>query len=135
MAELQNGTHALIDFQVLEQFQQTEHDSQQFNLRLIETTAVAIHEIAVIIHEHKNKSHGEDEIRSVTLWQTPPLVLDGPDYHEVVPYLPPHPTLFFHYQYLNHENFPAGLADAAGYWAEVCTHPWLPFLNRTCNLD
>lgn len=114
---------------MLEQFQATDPSSDQFNLRLIETTAVAIHEIAVLASEYKPKSHDEDEIRSVTLWKTPPIVIGGSDYHEILPHLPPHPTLFFHYQYLNHENFPAGLADAAGYWAEVSNPTCLPFVN------
>ena len=28
------------------------------------------------------------------------------------------PTLFFHCDYLDHEQYPNGLADIAGYWAE-----------------
>lgn len=110
---------SLTNVQVLEQLQATKPNSHQFNLRLIETTAVAIHEISVSLFEDKTKSHDEDEIRRFTLWQTPPTVLNDDGRQEVLPHPPPKPTLFYHCRYLNLENYPAGLADAAGYWAEV----------------
>lgn len=117
--------------QVLEQFQATEADSDQFNLRLIEITAVAIHEISVSLFEDKNKSHDEDEIHRVKMWQTPPTVINSDGRQEVLPHPPPKPILFYHYRYLNHENYPAGLADAAGYWAEVRIDIRLSFLVCT----
>lgn len=109
-----------IEQSVLEHFQATDPNSHQFNLRLIEITAVAIHEISLSLFEDKTKSHDDDEIRRVTLWQTPPIVLDDDDRQEVLPHPPAKPTLFYHYRYINFEGYPAGLADAAGYWAEVC---------------
>ena len=113
---------SLINVQVLEQFQATEPNSHLFNLRLIEITAVAIHEIAVLLFDDKNKSHDEDEIRRFTSWQTPPTIIDDEGRQEVLPHPPPKPTLFYHCLYLNFENYPGGLADVAGYWAEVCLH-------------
>lgn len=133
LLELRFAATALIKLiaQVLEQFQQTKHDSHQFNLRLIETTAVAIHEISVSVFENKEKSHEEDEISRVALWQTPPTVLNYDGRQEVLHHPPPKPTLFNHYRYNNHENYPAGLADIAGYWAEVCVQVWFSFLICT----
>lgn len=131
LLELRVAATSLINVQVLEQFQATDPDSDQFNLRLIEITAVAIHEIYVSLFEDKNKSHDEDEIHRVTMWQTPPTVINSDGRQEVLPHPPPKPILFYHYRYLNHENYPAGLADAAGYWAEVRIHIRLSFLICT----
>lgn len=122
---------SLINVQVLEQFQATEPDSDQFNLRLIEITAVAIHEISVSLFQEKPKPHDENEIHRVTTWQTPPTVINSDGRQEVLPHPPPKPILFYHYRYLNHENYPAGLADAAGYWAEVRIHIRLSLLICT----
>lgn len=133
LPEFQLVSTTLINFivQVLEQFQQTEHDSHQFNLRLIETTAVAIHEISVSLFRNKAKSHDEDEISRVALWQTPFTVLHSDGRLEVLHHPPPRPTLFNHYRYNNHENYPEGLAETSGYWAEVCVHVWSSFLICT----
>lgn len=122
LLELRVAATPLINVQVLEQFQATDPDSDQFNLRLIEITAVAIHEISVTLFGDKNKYHDEDEIHRVTMWQTPPTVINSDGRQEVLPHPPPKLILFYHYRYLNHENYPAGLADAAGYWAEVRIH-------------
>ncbi|POS80607.1 hypothetical protein DHEL01_v200989 [Diaporthe helianthi] len=106
--------------EVLEQFQATDPGSHHFNLRLVETTAVAIHEIAIWLFEAKPKSHDEDELRRVTLWQKTPTVVQAQDVPagEPLPPPPPKPTLFYHYQYFYHESYPARLGDMAGYWAE-----------------
>lgn len=117
--------------QVLEHFQATDPRSHHFNLRLVETAAVAIHEIAISLFEDKPKSHDEDEIRRVTLWQKAPIIVNRHDVPAGEPLPPPspEPTLFYHYRYLDHESYPAGLGDMAAYWAEVCIHIWLPFLS------
>lgn len=108
--------------QVLEQFQATQPGSHHFNLRLIETTVVVIHEIAISLFEDKTKSHDEDELRCVTLWRKDPIIVNRYDVPpgESLPPPSPEPTLFYHSQYLNHESYPAGLGDMAAYWAEVC---------------
>ncbi|KAG8164489.1 hypothetical protein KVR01_006407 [Diaporthe batatas] len=105
---------------VLEQFQATDPGSHNFNLRLVETTVVAIHEIAIELFEDRNKSHNEEELRRVTLWRMDPIIVNRYDVPpgEALPPPSPQPTLFFHSRYLDYENYPAGLGDMAAYWAE-----------------
>lgn len=116
---------------MLEQFQAADLGSHHFNLRLVEITVVAIHEIAILLFEDRTKSHNEDELRRVTLWRMDPIVVNRYDVPpgESLPPPSPEPTLFFHSQYLDHESYPAGLGDMAAYWAEVCINIWLPFLS------
>lgn len=42
----------------------------------------------------------------------------GPREPRLFEYLEPPPTLFCHGEYLDHQQYPHGLANVAGYWAE-----------------
>jgi hypothetical protein len=126
-----DGSHRANNGQVLEQFQATDPGNYHFNLRLIETTVVAIHEVAISLFEDKTKAHDEKEIRRVTLWRKDPIIVNKYDVPpgEPLPPPPPKPTLFYHRRYWYWENYPAGLGDMAAYWAEVCAPMWFPFLS------
>ncbi|KAK3332357.1 hypothetical protein B0T19DRAFT_482650 [Cercophora scortea] len=87
--------------------------SRAFKTRLIEMTAVAVHAIAVHLFKLGTSLHTDDGIAS---W-TPPNEEDSrywsknPDGAL--------PTLFYHHWYSNHEQYPDGIADMVGYWAEA----------------
>ena len=81
---------------------------------LIELVAFAIHQIAVHLFQQAPKLH-QGDIYSVVRWQAEPRW--DPLHREVIEPLEPHPTLFFHVGYMDHQ-YPNGLADVPGYWAE-----------------
>ncbi|KAG8158482.1 hypothetical protein KVR01_011604 [Diaporthe batatas] len=98
---------------LLENFNNTETGSDEFNLRLVEVVAASIHQLSVILYNKQDKCHVEAEIRSVTSWQRARRPSDTWTVH-----LAPWPTLFLNHEYLNYDQYPDGLADAAAYWAE-----------------
>ncbi|KAK3291671.1 uncharacterized protein B0H64DRAFT_330625 [Chaetomium fimeti] len=84
--------------------------SRAFQLRLIEMVAVAVHQLAVMLHKLGDlKQH--DEWKS---WK-PPNRYIGPDYS---PDPKPYPTLFVHCHFRAYPQYPDGVADMVGYWAE-----------------
>ncbi|KAI0485626.1 hypothetical protein F4859DRAFT_511820 [Xylaria cf. heliscus] len=83
--------------------------SRAFQTRLIEIIAVAIHQIAVQLFKSETGFHKNDEMTS---WQ-PPLDSTYWQTHKRMP-----PTLFRHTQYRDYDQYPDGLADGVGYWAE-----------------
>lgn len=90
--------------------------SKGFNLRLIELTACAVHGIAVILMQ-ADKIHDPSttrglDIDGVTSWEPERI----PTLHRV-PY-DPWPTLFMNPHFEVHEQYPNGIADIVGYWAE-----------------
>ncbi|KAB5549546.1 hypothetical protein GE09DRAFT_1174452 [Coniochaeta sp. 2T2.1] len=100
-------------------YQDSSVGSVQFNMRLVELVAIAIHQIAALLFNSQPKLHAGD-IDSVVFWKRVPgqdareagrRILDGPVFE-------PRPTLFFHIDYMDYEQYPDGLADVAGYWAE-----------------
>lgn len=79
-------------------------DSRASHLPLIELSARAVHRIAVLLFQlddtcHKNESHVGERPDNITR-------------------PPPYPTPFTLYSYRFSEQYPDGVADLAGYWAE-----------------
>ena len=80
-------------------------------MRLIELAAVAIHQIAVQLYELDTSLHKNDGIAS---WEPPK---DHPIFWFYNPDGAP-PTLFQHREYRFYDQYPDGVADGVGYWAE-----------------
>ena len=80
-------------------------------MRLIELVAVAIHQVAVQLYELGTSLHKDDSIVS---WKPP---RDHPIFWIYNPDGAP-PTLFQHRQYRYYDQYPDGIADGVGYWAE-----------------
>ncbi|KAK7425072.1 hypothetical protein QQZ08_008348 [Neonectria magnoliae] len=100
--------------EVLNAYQLSSPSSPSFNLRLIELTASAIHQIAVLLMQLNLRLHDPAtteglDVDHVTAWERP---LD--QWARVVPY----PTLFSQSHFIGHAQYPDGVADIAGYWAE-----------------
>ncbi|KAK3896976.1 hypothetical protein C8A05DRAFT_20170 [Staphylotrichum tortipilum] len=85
--------------------------SRGFKMRLIELVALAVHQIAAILFELDTSVHKDDP--------KPPLPpKSNKAYWMLYPKGPP-PTLFRHGWYQDHDQYPRGLADTVGYWAEA----------------
>ncbi|KAJ0124722.1 hypothetical protein J7T55_006063 [Diaporthe amygdali] len=111
----------LFDPKLIQAYQNANIGSKAFNTRLVELVAVALHQIAAYLFKRRDLySHDEDEIKRVTDYVMPrPLAAcdtdrEGAGWVDV----PPRPTLFNHAYYLDHDIYPEGIADIAGYWAE-----------------
>ncbi|KAM0328054.1 hypothetical protein ACHAQA_005456 [Verticillium albo-atrum] len=90
--------------------------SRAFNVRLLEMIAVAIHQIAVMLFKLDTSRHKHDNI---TEW-APPQTGTGYDMVFWAEFPDgPLPTLFYHPWYMDHEQYPNGAADLAGYWVEA----------------
>lgn len=88
-------------------------------MRLVELAAASIHQIAVLLFQSDTKLHDEDYIASVVSWKRETQWVDDEYGRHVCPeQLEPRPTLFYHVNYMDYEQYPHGLADVAGYWAE-----------------
>ncbi|KAI1877981.1 uncharacterized protein JN550_000163 [Neoarthrinium moseri] len=88
--------------------------TRAFGLRLIELTASALHQIAVLLLQldlcmHDRSTTRGLDIQFVTLWEP-----GQNPFARVVP----DPTLFAHPHFMAQEQYPDGLADVVGYWAE-----------------
>lgn len=87
--------------------------SKKFNLRLIELTACALHQIGVLLFQvdklHDPTTTQGLDIDDVTSWERPP---------DQWARTKPWPTLFMHLHFGAHEQYPNGIADIVGYWAE-----------------
>ncbi len=93
-------------------FQATRPGTREFNLRLVEAVVVACHQIAAALYQldggvHKHRVHQDwvEEARQQELLG-------------VRRHYPLMPTAFFHPTYRYHEQYPRGVADLVGYWAE-----------------
>ena len=117
---LLNTTFAVTNSdQVMQNYQNSAVGSRQFKLHLVELVAIVIHEIAVLLFQSDDKLHSKEHIHSVVSWKREPEYEgEGSRRRLVFRYLDPHPTLFYHVEYLDHDQYPSGLADIAGYWAE-----------------
>lgn len=85
-----------------------------WKLRLLELLAVAIHDIAATLWSLDDGVHKHAELEA---WRTSRLESGSLDENERVN-LPPH-TWFWHYDYEDHKQYPRGVADVVGYWAET----------------
>lgn len=92
--------------QAVHSYEDTVPRARQFNLRLIEMTALSIHEMAAHVSLRANNG--------INKFPPPPQppVPDG-----II--IPPHPpTDLFHQGYGRHTKYPHGVASMVGYWAE-----------------
>jgi hypothetical protein len=85
--------------------------SRAFNTRLVELIARAVHEIAIAICRADTSFHKEDSLAS---YQPP---RDKKIWWRHYPNGAP-PTLLFHRWYRDYQQYPEGVADGIGYWAE-----------------
>ncbi|KAK8859076.1 hypothetical protein PGQ11_009810 [Apiospora arundinis] len=99
------------DAKLLFEFQAASPGSRAFNVRLIELVAVALHQIAVVIYQLDENLHKND---SVNDWKPPESDKVFWNNHPDGPL----PILFQHAWYLAYDQYPDGVADMAGYWAE-----------------
>lgn len=83
-------------------------------MRLLELTAVALHQIGVLLFQLQLQLHDPRttrglDIESVTSWEP-----------EQIPFsrVVPDPTLFTKTRFTAQDQYPNGLADVVGYWAE-----------------
>lgn len=92
-------------------YQASAPGSATFNTRLIEMTAVAVHEVAAQLYSMQISHHAGDWIAT---WVPP----EDDDFWTWYPD-GAWPTLFRHYWYKDHEQYPSGVADVVGFWAEA----------------
>ncbi|KAJ2990395.1 hypothetical protein NUW58_g2425 [Xylaria curta] len=104
-----NITSLKFDSTLIHAYQNAPTNSPAFHTRLIEMIAVAVHQIAAQIFKSETGCHQDD---GTTTWQCPP----GSAYAEAHKSIPP--TLFIFHYYCYYEQYPDGVADGVGYWAE-----------------
>ncbi|KAH0438190.1 alcohol dehydrogenase [Colletotrichum camelliae] len=107
--EFDSGT-IHIDSKLINDYRAASLGSRAFKVRLIELVAIAVHQIAVQIFKLDTSLHKEDGIAS---WKPPKNDL----FWEFCPE-GAWPTLFRHEWYHDHDQYPNGIADMVGYWAE-----------------
>lgn len=86
--------------------------SRAFKLRLIEVIATVCHDLAALLHQ----KYDEGFHKGAHAWTIPPI----PSVHQIAPLtlqLPP--TVFYHGGYIASDQYPRGVADVVGYWAEA----------------
>ncbi|KAL2754229.1 hypothetical protein ACRALDRAFT_1063132 [Sodiomyces alcalophilus JCM 7366] len=90
-------------------YQRTVFGSKAFQLRLLELLARACHQIAVYLFQvgERNHHHGEHE-----RWRDEPREKNPWDWYRP-------PIAFSHGSYNAFDQYPNGIADVAGYWAEA----------------
>lgn len=97
--------------QLIHEYHAASPGSRAFNTRLIEMVAVAVHAIGVYLFNlNLDIGHHKDLVE----WQ--------PEEDDVFWYYHPKgplPTLFIHRWYQDHDQYPHGVADVVGYWAEA----------------
>ncbi|KAK5655519.1 hypothetical protein OQA88_5790 [Cercophora sp. LCS_1] len=96
-------------------FQDAELGTSEFNMRLIEMVAVALHRIAVVLYQSDDVGHKDDSV-AITTWQRP-ISDEELDRRGLVRLKSPE-TLFSHWSYVRKDAYPNGVADIVGYWAE-----------------
>ncbi|KAJ5574136.1 uncharacterized protein N7459_008563 [Penicillium hispanicum] len=112
-----------IDSDVVQAYQNTSIGTRDFELRLIEITAVAVHTIAMYLFLHTNKPP----------YKFPKLPnLEHMPTELMVPLqdLPQKPTYLYHHNYIDYEQYPLGIADMVGYWAEYQIFGGVVLFNR-----
>ncbi|KAF4416195.1 Hydroxycinnamoyl-Coenzyme A shikimate quinate hydroxycinnamoyltransferase [Fusarium acutatum] len=101
------------DLEKLNAYQKAKPSSRSFQLRLIEMTACALHQIGVQLSQlekfHDPATTAGHDIESTIKWERPPDDLCR---------IPPKPTMFIATQFTAHDRYPNGVDDMVGYWAE-----------------
>lgn len=95
-------------FQVLRRYQEVPAGSQASKLPLLELVVVAVHTIAAKLFGGDETYHKRD---------TPCIGYRGYD-GDYISGIPTSPTVFAVCGFTDTEQFPEGIADVAGYWAE-----------------
>ncbi|KAK3942779.1 hypothetical protein QBC46DRAFT_406084 [Diplogelasinospora grovesii] len=101
--------------------------SKAFQMRLIELAAVSIHQIAVQLYKSDTITNNLHKDDGIARWE-PPKEKDvlfwiyNPDGAP--------PTLFQHRQYREYDQYPDGVADGVGYWAESRIFGGVVLFNR-----
>jgi hypothetical protein len=85
--------------------------SRAFNTRLIELLAVTVHQVAVYLFKLDIGAHKDD---AITQWAPPESDESWWRWNPKGP----SPTMFNHEWYQDSEQYPNGIADIVGYWAE-----------------
>ncbi|KAF4950294.1 hypothetical protein FGADI_8277 [Fusarium gaditjirri] len=103
-----------LNLKTIKAFSDTVPGSEQFNLRLVEIVAVACHQIGAYLFDLDDGAHKHQEYGD---WRQSVLEekehgIDSRRYYD------PPPSAFCHRAYRHPEQYPNGLADVAGYWAE-----------------
>jgi hypothetical protein len=93
---------------VVQGYQNSTPGTKEFNIRLLEMIAVALHDIAALLYKTSDGGAGRHDEKPPA-----PIRLD----RNGVPYSPK-PTDFYHTEYRDWEQYPQGVADMVGYWAE-----------------
>ncbi|KAF4946780.1 hypothetical protein FGADI_10984 [Fusarium gaditjirri] len=103
----------MVDLERLNQYQKAKPASRSFQLRLIEMTACALHQIGVRLAQlekvHDPATTAGHDVESTIKWERPP-----DDFCRV----PPKPTMFVATQFIAYDRYPNGVDDMVGYWAE-----------------
>ncbi|KAF2493089.1 hypothetical protein BU16DRAFT_466381 [Lophium mytilinum] len=109
------------DAKTVQAYQNTVIGSREYKLRLLEMIAVACHSIAALLYKEVK---GDAIPTERSLYQPPPITYP-PSYDGTIrkpvarpPYLVL-PTDFYHMSYQAIEQYPDGIANVVGYWAEL----------------
>ena len=87
--------------------------TKQFNTRLIELVACAIHQLAAQVFRVQLNLH-QGDVDSIVFWVCPkPSNWEG-EWHASAP----RPTIFNHPGFHDEDIYPEGVNDMLGYWAE-----------------
>lgn len=106
-------------------FADTEEGTRPFDLRLIELLVIAVHELAVRFHSQPPCG---EHTRGYELYEGDHCP-DGVQGHAV----PRMADFFWHKDYIEHEQYPAGVSDVVGYWAEASIFGGVGLFSRSMN--
>ncbi|KAJ4310291.1 hypothetical protein N0V84_011043 [Fusarium piperis] len=112
-----NPSDLLFKEQAISAFGKATLGSKEFNLRLIELVVVACHQIAAYLFSLDNGVHKHEVYDNWMRQQLIESVLQSRPGKARSMYRIP-PAAFFHSAYVYPEQYPQGLGDVAGYWAE-----------------
>ncbi|KAM0209437.1 hypothetical protein ACHAQI_006484 [Fusarium lateritium] len=100
-----------LDFKLplLRAFAETTVNSRGYHLRMLELLAVSCHQIAVYLYQLDVANHTHLEFQK---WIDEPRDMNRWDSFR-------HPSAFCHTFYTDVQQYPNGVADVAGYWAEA----------------
>ena len=103
---------------IVQAYQNTTLGTRNFHLHLIEITAVALHTIAANLFLYTNKPpYKSSKPRNIDS----EFPTDDNIKEPVAPTRREIPTYLYHQNYIYHEQYPMGVADMVGYWAEYQT--------------
>ena len=103
------GNLSLTSTKLILEYQSTRPGSPEFHTRLIELLAQAINDFAVWLYQQDTNRHKHD---ALGVWRPP----DNMKWHYPTTFPT---TLFCHPWYRDYDQYPNGIADCVGYWAEA----------------